>query len=988
MADRYWVGGTGTWDATTTTNWASSSGGAGGSSVPTSADNVFFTTASNATAYAVTVATTVNCLNISFQSPTAGIFTFTSSATAIINVSGNFSVISSTRVAFSTTAGAALNFIATTTGKTIDTLLSTISIGPMAVTFDGVGGAWAIQTAFVALGGTITLTNGSLSGISAAYLSCGTFLSNNTNTRSINFNICTIVLSSTGTVLTINATGLTFSATSSTWAISGASPIWTGGGVTYGGVSFTSTSAGTVTIIGSSSYEGFSVTSPNVIGLKTILLDNVSTIINNTLSINGGAANANPTMRIFIKNNILASGNTASVGFNVVSPGLVQASGDVDFFGINMSGLTWASAQTRHGDCGGNTNILFPAAKIVYWNLAGAQVWSATAWALIDGGTPALNNFPLPQDTAKFTNTGSVTGTITMSTIFNVGTLDTSTRLSAMTLQVNGGANVYKDWYLSGAITNSGAGALKFLGTSTQTLTTNGVIVSQVITINSSGGSLVLGSALTSSQIFTLLSGTFDTSASSYSVTIPSFVSTVTNPRILKLNVSTITNPGNWNIDYNNCTDVYNIAGPYATLDFGGTTKTLTATNATKFPYIINQSSSGALTIASPITSIPDIKNSFSVTGATTITLAANISVDAFSASGAAAKLLTLNSSVAGTQRTITLTTGGIVSTNYMSIRDINATGGTWYAGANSTNVSNNTGWIFTAPPVIYLYARLFNTGIFASSNTISLNEVTKTTSNISTSAIYSSMFDEVTMPTAGTGSILLNGTNQYISIPNNSAFNFGTGDFTIEFWLYCSSDWASMTNPGIAGQKAGDSTNGWQIYRNINSPNMNIRITATNDYVASATPATNVWEHWAVVRNGTTLTWYKNGIQAGSYTGVSADISDVTGTFYSGYTQTWGGYFGNGYISNLRILKGTALYTANFTTPTAPLSPITNTSLLLNNYLLQPFLDSSVNNFIVTPIGSPTINTRTPFNVATMRILQNGNMQVSGSFDEVTGIS
>ncbi len=42
MADRYWVGGTGTWNSTSTTNWSASSGGASGASVPTAADNVFF----------------------------------------------------------------------------------------------------------------------------------------------------------------------------------------------------------------------------------------------------------------------------------------------------------------------------------------------------------------------------------------------------------------------------------------------------------------------------------------------------------------------------------------------------------------------------------------------------------------------------------------------------------------------------------------------------------------------------------------------------------------------------------------------------------------------------------------------------------------------------------------------------------------------------------------------------------------------------------
>ena len=89
-------------------------------------------------------------------------------------------------------------------------------------------------------------------------------------------------------------------------------------------------------------------------------------------------------------------------------------------------------------------------------------------------------------------------------------------------------------------------------------------------------------------------------------------------------------------------------------------------------------------------------------TVAYTITLNNTVTVATWTVSGSAGKLVTLNSSVAGTQRTLTKTGGGQISVNYLSIRDIAATPNTltWYAGANSTNVSNNTGWIFTAPPV------------------------------------------------------------------------------------------------------------------------------------------------------------------------------------------------------------------------------------------------------------------------------------------------
>jgi hypothetical protein len=78
-----------------------------------------------------------------------------------------------------------------------------------------------------------------------------------------------------------------------------------------------------------------------------------------------------------------------------------------------------------------------------------------------------------------------------------------------------------------------------------------------------------------------------------------------------------------------------------------------------------------------------------------------NNGASGFAAYGAGgANLNTLQSTTSGTQFTLSKASG-TVSRDYLSIKDSNATGGaTWDAGANSTNVSNNTGWIFTAPPV------------------------------------------------------------------------------------------------------------------------------------------------------------------------------------------------------------------------------------------------------------------------------------------------
>lgn len=94
MANRYWVGGSGTWNSTNTTNWSATSGGAGGASVPTSADAVFFDTSSSAASYAVTcVGGQAICLSLS-ASGSSGI---TPTLSGEVNVYGSVSLSSYAR---------------------------------------------------------------------------------------------------------------------------------------------------------------------------------------------------------------------------------------------------------------------------------------------------------------------------------------------------------------------------------------------------------------------------------------------------------------------------------------------------------------------------------------------------------------------------------------------------------------------------------------------------------------------------------------------------------------------------------------------------------------------------------------------------------------------------------------------------------------------------------------------------------------------------
>jgi len=210
MADRYWVGGTGTWSSTNTANWSASSGGATGASVPTASDNVFFDVNSNVGtgAFTCTMANTPRVCNDFTASGLDGTMTLAGSGIGL-TVSGSltFPATNFTRTYTGTTT-----FNATTTGKTVTTNGVAFGAG---VTFNGVGGGWTLGSALTVPTGstTTTLTNGTLN-LASYTLSTGLFNSSNSNTRTIAFGTGQISCTGTGTVwTTATITGLTTTGT-------------------------------------------------------------------------------------------------------------------------------------------------------------------------------------------------------------------------------------------------------------------------------------------------------------------------------------------------------------------------------------------------------------------------------------------------------------------------------------------------------------------------------------------------------------------------------------------------------------------------------------------------------------------------------------------------------------------------------------------------------------------------------------------------------
>lgn len=175
MTTYYWVGGAGTWDATTTTHWATSSGGAGSAGVPTATDNVIFNSASNGAAYAVTIVTGAVCNDCTATAPATGALTFSGTGTLVI--SGSWSSVATMSLT------GTMTFNSSNTGNTIQ-----VSANPAcSIIFNGTG-SWTLLSNFAAAGPlkSIIFTQGTLN-LNNFWLGGYNFNSNNTNTRTINF---------------------------------------------------------------------------------------------------------------------------------------------------------------------------------------------------------------------------------------------------------------------------------------------------------------------------------------------------------------------------------------------------------------------------------------------------------------------------------------------------------------------------------------------------------------------------------------------------------------------------------------------------------------------------------------------------------------------------------------------------------------------------------------------------------------------------------
>ena len=161
-------------------------------------------------------------------------------------------------------------------------------------------------------------------------------------------------------------------------------------------------------------------------------------------------------------------------------------------------------------------------------------------------------------------------------------------------------------------------------------------------------------------------------------------------------------------------------------------------------------------------------------------------------------------------------------------------------------------------------------------------------------------------------------GTGDWLSSPPAVNLSYSSGNFTIEAWVYPTT--LSGTKPIVESRSSAASTTGYAWLVN-SSGYLNVYVNGFLGQSSSALTA-NVWTYVALVRTGTgtnQTTYYINGIASGTIT-MSGNITDPISYETKIGGSTSAGEVWVGYIDDLRITKGYARYTTNFTAPTSAL--------------------------------------------------------------------
>jgi hypothetical protein len=658
MASRFWVGGTGTWSASNTTNWAATSGGAGGQSVPGPSDTVTFDGASG-TSFTVTIESGYNpsvtsvaggsatvTLDINNQTLTVQTFTFSNptnvartlafGSTGQITVTGNGASVFSVQTDTGLTTTGSRNVVFTYSGG-----VGTRTIGTN--TFANLN---SNSLNYYVQGGTDIVTFGGASGIIVRNLDMtgfsGTFSTN--------------IVRAAGNV-TFSPT-MTLTAVSTTFNFSGSS-----------GATQTFTSAGLSLPVG--------ITVNPTGGGTVVFADDVTMPATQTLTLSSGTLNLNN--RTVSVGRFNASGATARA----------LALGTSSVLNITGDNVTvWNAANA--------TNFSYTGVGSVNFTYSGSAGTRGIQHGTTGGGTVATKPPPMYVTGGSDILDPKIAGSW-------YGDIDYTGYTGVLAnLLTNIAGNLILG---TGMTANAGANAYTFAGNTTQTIVTNGVTTDFPITIaQPAGGTFSLGEplAIGNARTLTITAGNLVTNG--YNITAGKFAGTGSSTRIINISNSNVTLNSSgvpvWNMTASGNATLQAANSTIIFANSSTTVRSIACGNGLTYGNMVISGANVAQFNFSGSGTFNTISTDKSVNQAIYFDSDTTTTVTNWDIVGTANATVTL-SATGVTPFNLVKAGGGTVDVSYHNISYSNASpSNTWYAlyTNNNTNGGTNTGWIFELP--------------------------------------------------------------------------------------------------------------------------------------------------------------------------------------------------------------------------------------------------------------------------------------------------
>jgi hypothetical protein len=822
--------------------------------------------------------------------------------------------------------------------------------------------------------GTYQLTsNATLGGISSVFfslvsgtldlndftLTCPTFFSNNTNTRTLAFGTSgkIVVTSNNATLLNLTGTNLTTTGSKNVEANytgSSGTRTFTQTGLTETQSLNVKVTAGAdlvlISYANDVTFTGFtgswSISGAYYVYGSVTLCAGMTTLGSSNLNLIASSGSKTITTNGVTFVNILNFGVTGGTATYTLQDNLATQNYIVNFYSgtldLNNKTLTCerfysANTETRTLAFGTSGKIIATGQSTTILYILGSN-FTTTGNKLLEAPGPAIYNSRTINQTnvteAQVLNV-NVTGgsdTIYFNYVNNIDFTGFTGTLSFANLSY-----VYGNLTLSTGMTLSGINPLAFAATSgSKTVTTNGKTFPFPVYFGNltSTATWTLQDSFTSTTTLEFSTGTLNTN--SKTVTCSSFSMSSSYSKTLTTGSSIFNITGNgWTVS----TVVGNAtvnAGTSTINMLSGSTKTFTG--AGKTYYNLVQAGLGTLTISGNNT-FNNLSNTVQPTQIT-FTSSSTQTFSNFSLSGTAANLVTLAPSISGTSYTLSAPSGVIVNSDYLSISRSTATGGAaWYAGGNSINGGNNSGWIFTSAPVVAFVTSVtgttaVGTSTFSLGVQVSVNNITGYV-NIGTVSVSLGSTTSVTglfaTGSVGTVSVVFGITVSATGVVGTGAV--GTASITGN---------GLTTTTGVVGTTAlgnvsvtGDS--------NVSVTKVTGTTQLGNISIDSFFPVTGVQGTTAV---GTVSFVTNNFIPVTKVTGTGA-IGTVSVSQGIGVSVT--SVTGSGIIGNVTLSLAYTVYVTGFYNPTT----LGNVTVLSNNFIPVTGVEG-IGSIGITTVTSP----------------------------------